>query len=110
MSPSLLFVSHDADLRAVASRVLSRAGFAVTAVAHGGHALLACVEHGRFDVLVVEDEMPEGPGREIVGWLLKQCPAQYVVRMCEAAPTPGGVGVTVVRPFMADDLIEAVQT
>src|SRR4051794_34504169 len=79
---SVLFVSHDADLRAVATRVLERAGLRVKAVAHGGHALLACVERGSFDVLVIEDELPEGPGGDIAGRLGRHCPDLHVVRMC----------------------------
>ena len=37
----ILFVSPDGDLRAVASRVLARAGWEVTTAAHAGHASLA---------------------------------------------------------------------
>jgi len=105
---SVLFVSHDGDLRAVATRVLERAGLAVTAVAHGGHALLACVERGAFDVLVIEDELPEGAGSRIAARLRRHYPDLHVVRMCDAARP--GPGVAVVRPFTADDLIDAVQT
>ena len=105
---SVLFVSHDGDLRAVAARVLERAGLQVETVAHGGHALLACVERGAFDVLVIEDELPEGSGSDIAARLRRDCPDLHVVRMCDAA-RPGD-GVAVVRPFTADDLIDAVQT
>jgi len=105
---SVLFVSHDGDLRAVAARVLERAGHQVTSVEHGGHALLACVERGAFDVLVIEDELPEGPGSGVAARLRRHCPALHVVRMCDAARP--GEGVAVVRPFTADDLIDAVQT
>jgi DNA-binding NtrC family response regulator len=112
---SVLFVSHDADLRAVAARVLERAGFGVRAVAHGGHALLACVERGTFDVLVIENELPEGPGAAIAGRLRRHCPGLHVVRMCDDAGAAsgaeaGGEGMAVVRPFTADDLIDAIQT
>jgi CheY-like chemotaxis protein len=105
---SVLFVSHDPDLRAVATRVLERAGLRVKAVAHGGHAVLACVERGTFDVLVIENELPEGSGGEIAARLRRHCPGLHVVRMCDEAAA--GTGTAVVRPFTADDLIEAVQT
>ncbi|HEY2431858.1 MAG TPA: response regulator [Vicinamibacterales bacterium] len=108
---SVLFVSHDADLRAVATRVLRRARFEVRAVAHGGHALLACVERGAFDVLVIEQGLPDGPGAEIAARLRRHCPALDVVRMCDtASQATAGAGVAVVRPFNADDLIGAIQT
>jgi CheY-like chemotaxis protein len=107
---SVLFVSHDGDLRAVASRVLDRAGARVRAVEHGGHALLACVERGGYDVLVIEDDLPEGPGGRIAARLRRHCPDLHVVRMCDAGRPRTDEGTTVVRPFTADDLIEAVYT
>src|SRR5437763_203128 len=100
---SILFVSHDADLRAVAARALARAGFDVKTVAHGGHALLACVERGAFDVLVIEHELPEGAGGAIAARLRRHCPSMRVIRMCDAAAP--GYGRAVVRPFTADDLL-----
>ena len=112
--PSLLFVSHNADLRAVATRVLEREGWRVKAVEHGGHAFLACVENPVFDVMVIENDLPEGPGAAIARRLRRYFPQMEVVRMCDRAVAPAaaeadGVGTAVVRPFMADDLIEAVQ-
>jgi DNA-binding response OmpR family regulator len=106
---SVLFVSHDRDLRAVASRVLARAGFDVRAAAHGGHALLACVERGGFDVLVIEHHLPEGPGSVVAKRLRRHCRDLHVVRMCDRESAAAGIGSAVVRPFTADDLIDAVQ-
>jgi CheY-like chemotaxis protein len=108
--PSLLFVSHDADLRAVASRVLQREGWSVTAVEHGGHAFLACVENPVFEVLVIENDLPEGPGAAVARRLRRYFPQMEVVRMCDRAADPAGLGSAVVRPFVADDLIDAIQT
>ena len=106
---SVLFVSDDGDLRAAAARALARGGYSVTAVAHGGHALLACVEHGSFDALVIEHELPEGSGAAIAERLRRHCPELHVVRMCDASADRGGLGIAVVRPFTADDLLDAVQ-
>ena len=107
---SVLFVSHDADLCAVAARVLERSGFEVRAAAHGGHALLACVERGAFDVVVVEQTLPEGRGEAVAARLRRHCPGLLTVLMCDHAPGEPAEGVAVVRPFTADDLIDAVQT
>jgi len=107
---SVLFVSPDADLRAVATRVLQRAGADVRAVAHGGHALLACVERGTYDVLVIENDLPEGPGGRMAARLRRHCRNLHVVRMCDAGLPTAGEGIAVVRPFTADDLIDAVYT
>jgi len=106
---SVLFVSHDGDVREAGIRALERGGFDVTPAAHGGHAVLACVERG-FDVLVIEDALPEGPGHAIAQRLRRHCPHIRVVRMCDAEPGAAGAGIAVVRPFTADDLVDAVQT
>jgi CheY-like chemotaxis protein len=106
--PAVLFVTHDADLRAVASRVLIAAGHDVTTAAHAGHASLACMERGPFEVLVIEDLMGDGAGAAIASRLRRYCPGLQVVRMCNATPGTSLDGITVVRPFTADDLIGAV--
>jgi DNA-binding NtrC family response regulator len=105
---TVLFVSHDADLRAVASRVLAKAGCHVTAAAHAGHAALACIEHGAFDVLLIDERMPDGTGGAIAKRLHRFCPGVPVVRMCDAGQAPSADATPVVRPFTADDLIAAV--
>lgn len=102
----ILFVSHNADLRAAASRALTRSGFHVTAASHAGHATLACAGEQTFDVLVIENEMPDATGATIAARLRRYCPALQVVRMCDARTGPGGANA-VVRPFTADDLIAA---
>jgi len=102
----ILFVSHDADLRAAASRALTRSGFHVTAASHAGHASLACAGEHRFDVLVIENDMPDATGTAIAARLRRYCPGLQVVRMCDAGTDPSGAN-TVIRPFTADDLIAA---
>jgi DNA-binding NtrC family response regulator len=104
----VLFVSHDPDLRDVASRVLQKVGHDVTTAAHAGHAFLACLERNAFDVLVIENEMADGSSAAIVEWVRRRCPALQVVRMCDPVTTVKGKGIAVVRPFTADDLIDAV--
>jgi DNA-binding NtrC family response regulator len=103
--PRVLFVSHDADLRAVASRVLTRAGCDVTPAAHAGHATLACMARETFDVVVIDDRMADGSGAIVPARLRRYCPDVQVVWMCDGAPAEG---MAVVRPFTADDLIGAV--
>ena len=102
----ILFVSHDADLRAAASRALTRSGFQVAAAAHAGHASLACSGEHTFDVLVIENEMPDASGTAIAARLRRYCPGLQVVRMCDAGTDPGGPNA-IVRPFTADDLVTA---
>jgi DNA-binding NtrC family response regulator len=104
---NILFVSHDAALRAAASRAFTRSGFHVTAASHAGHASLACARATVFHVLVIENQMPEAAGATIAARLRRYCPALQVVRMCDPGSRASGPNA-VVRPFTADDLIAAV--
>ena len=104
----VLFVSHDSDLRDVAARVLRNVGHDVTTAAHAGHAALACLEPDAFDVLVIENELPDGTSAAIVDRARRFCPALQVVRLCEPVATVMGRGIAIVRPFTADELVDAV--
>jgi CheY-like chemotaxis protein len=104
---SVLFVSHDHDLRAVAARVLRMAGCRVTTAGHRGHALLACMQGPQFDVMVVEDQQADGSAADAVERLRRYCPETPVVWMTDDDPEPTG-GLVLVRPFTCDDLIGAV--
>jgi CheY-like chemotaxis protein len=104
----VLFVSHNGDLRAVATRVLRKAGFDVTAAPHGGHALLECLG-GRFDTVVIEDRLPEGPGGAVAERLRRYCPDIQVVRMWDRRTATAGDGPVLQRPFTADDLVAAIE-
>lgn len=105
---SILFVSHDAALCAAAGRALQRAGFGVTTAAHAGHASLACADGHEFDVLLIENEMPEGSGKAIAARLRRYCPDLAAVVMCDRRSIVPADEIAVVRPFTADDLIEAM--
>ena len=104
----VLFVSHNGDLRAVATRVLRRAGFEVTAAPHGGHALLECLG-GAFETVVIEDRLPEGPGATVAERLRRYCPEIRVVRMCDRGAGAAAHGPALQRPFTAEDLIAAIE-
>lgn len=106
-STSVLFVSHDADLRASASRVLTNAGCQVRAVAHAGHATLACLA-STFDVLVVDRHMADGSSEAVAERFRRQCPQGNIVWVGDST-TAGLTGdLEVARPFDAYDLIGAV--
>lgn len=102
----VLLVTHDDNLRAVASRALHHEGFAVEAVAHAGHALLACLGGRRFDVLAAELEMRDTPGPLLAEQIRRHHPGLPVVYLAEAGTAPRD-GV-LVRPFIRDDLARAL--
>jgi DNA-binding NtrC family response regulator len=105
--PSILVLSHDANLRSAARRALERAGCVVRTAAHGGHAMLA-VASGDIEVLVVENEMPEGPGKSVAARLRRYCPDLAVVVMCNRRSIVPADEIALVRPFTADDLLDGI--
>ena len=68
--------------------------------------MLACMEGRTFDVLVVEERMPGEHGTTLLRRLRRFCPHIQVIYMCDRRPA--GEGGSVVRPFTADDLNQAV--
>jgi CheY-like chemotaxis protein len=106
-APRVLFVSGDADFRAVVSRVLERGDYEVRSVAHSGHALLLC-RTMRFDVVVTELCGPDVAGPALVEQLRRHCPGMTALYVANPG-TPEPVENVVVRPFTSDDLIKAIE-
>ena len=104
---SVLFVSHDADLRAVASRVLMNAGCQMRVAAHAGHASLAC-SAATFDVLVVDRLMADGASAAVAERFRRLCPDGNIVWIGDSDPDGRAGDHAIARPFDAYDLIGAV--
>ncbi|MGH9374472.1 MAG: response regulator [Vicinamibacterales bacterium] len=102
----VLFVSADADLRSVVSRVLECEDYQVEAVAHSGHALLLCRTR-QFDVMVTELSCPEMSGPSLADQVRRHCPRLSVIYLGNPG-TPEGVDHVLVRPFTRDDLLERI--
>ena len=110
MTPtSVLFVSHDADLRASASRVLVKAGCRVRVAAHSGHATLACIASS-YDVLVVDRLMADGSSEAVADRFRSKYPEANIVWVGDDDAKPAGYpgDLAVARPFDAYELIGAV--
>jgi CheY-like chemotaxis protein len=65
-SPRLLVAEDDALLRGFLVRGLAAAGFVIVAAADGAEALRLYGSQGPFEALLLDDEMPEVSGREIL--------------------------------------------
>jgi DNA-binding NtrC family response regulator len=110
MNPtSVLFVSHDPDLRASASRVLTKAGCRVRVAAHSGHASLACIA-STYDVLVVDRLMADGSSDAVADRFRHKYPEANIVWVGDDDSKPAGQtgDLAVARPFDAYELIGAV--
>jgi DNA-binding response OmpR family regulator len=99
----VLFVSPDPDLRAVATRVLTREGHVVLTAAHAGHALLAGLTLDRIDILISEMTLDDMPGAALADRLRRNHARLRSLFMADVG-TPQGDGL-LVRPFTRDDLL-----
>ena len=104
--PVVLVVTPDDNLREVSSRVLTREGYRVLTAAHAGHALLACLQAGRIDMLAVELSMDDVSGPALAERLRRHCPDLRAVYFAKSG-TPECDGV-IVRPFTRDDLLRVL--
>lgn len=100
---NVLFVTGDADLRAVAERVLTRDGYRVVTAAHAGHALLAGIQCDRIDILISELNLDGAAGPSLAGSLRRHHASMRALYIADAG-TPARSGL-VVRPFTRDDLL-----
>jgi len=100
---TVLFVTGDADLRAVGVRVLEREGYHVVTAAHAGHALLEGLTRARIDILISEFTLDDMPGRALADALLRHHADLRSLFMADTGTGPRD-GI-VVRPFTGDDLL-----
>jgi DNA-binding response OmpR family regulator len=103
----VLFVSSDADLRAVATRALTQAGYSVATAAHAGHAILAGLTLDCIDVLISEVSLDDMPGAALAERLRRHHTGLRCLFMADYG-TAEGDGL-VVRPFTRDDLLVALE-
>ena len=104
---NVLFVTGNADLRAVARRVLERAGHEVTTAPHSGHALLAGLECERIDILISEVQLDGVTGEWVAAALRRYHPEMRALFI--ANPGTASRAGLIVRPFTRDDLLNEIE-
>ncbi len=104
----VLFVTGNADLRAVVARVLEREGHEVSTAAHSGHALLAGLECARIDLLISEVQLDGVTGEWVAASLRRYHRGMRALFMADSGTAPRA-GV-LVRPFTRDDLMREIET
>jgi PAS domain S-box-containing protein len=114
---TVLLVEDEAAVRAIARRVLERAGYQVLTARHGADALRVLDEHGAgVDVLLSDVVMPEMGGVELAARVAERLPGVRVVLMSGYADADlGAIGQDgmvdgfVAKPFTAESLLETLQ-
>jgi two-component system response regulator MprA len=109
-SPSVLLVDDDASIRRMLERTLVAEGYAVTAVADGGAALVA-VERALPDVIVLDVTMPGLDGLAVTRRLRAKALAVPVLLLTardaledRVAGLDAGADDYLVKPFAAEEL------
>jgi mannose-1-phosphate guanylyltransferase len=74
----VLVVDHDPEVRVLLGETLERAGFAVT-IAETGEALITAVEQTRFDAVVLDKELPDINGLDLVFFMRHRRPGTPVI-------------------------------
>lgn len=98
-------VSQDLELSEACARVLRHEGYAVHTASHSGHALLACMEGRRIDVLIAELSMDDGPGPALARRMRRYNPDLKAIFI--AGPgTATAFEEVLIRPFTRDDLLK----
>ena len=83
----------DAMIAAIASMLLQEAGFDVTATGSKGE-LAVALGIVRPEVIVLDHELPDGPGEEAIGTIRAAAPACRIILFSahdDAGPLPDGV-------------------
>jgi CheY-like chemotaxis protein len=116
---NILVVEDHAIMREVICEILEDAGHSVLS-AGDGHEAMHQLASNRFDLVVTDIVMPEMDGIELIGELRRRYPETRIIAMSgggERFPTHDGLviakrlgaGVTLNKPFGADEILSAVE-
>jgi len=113
--PNVLVVDDDPAIRVLLKAILEREGFAVVEAGDGVQAL-ACIEQGRFDVIIMDVMMPKLGGLEVLERLAQRAPAhRNVIVLTAAHPRQleamkrDCVHSVIRKPFDLEDLIGRIR-
>jgi DNA-binding NtrC family response regulator len=105
---NVALVTDDDNLASECARILEREGFSVQRAAHSGHALLACLQGTRVDVLIAELSMEEGSGPALARRMRRYNPDLHAIYLAKPGTVCDASNV-LVRPFTREDLVSAVR-
>jgi DNA-binding NtrC family response regulator len=116
MSPSILFVDDDVQLRRLCKITLEESGYLVSEAGNGEEAL-AAIQGATFDLIVLDLSMPDVDGFEFLKAVRDTVPKLKIVvisgflggTMLTAAKL-FGAAATLAKPFSPDYLLLAVES
>jgi CheY-like chemotaxis protein len=115
LSPNLLIVEDDEDVRDAIAWVLTQRGYSVVEAAHGGEALDLIVGGSRPDLILLDMNMPVMNGWELARQLrerdLVPCPILVLTAAHDAQKNAEDIGAVgyVGKPFELDGLVDSVE-
>ncbi|HXV21854.1 MAG TPA: response regulator [Desulfuromonadales bacterium] len=115
MTPNILVVDDDPELRENIREILDDASFAVTVAANGEDAL-DCLKRQAFDVILLDLIMPGLSGKEVLPLIKRQSPSAKVIMITAFATIENAVSAMrkgaddyLTKPFKVDELLTAVR-
>ncbi len=113
---SLLLVEDERVLRTLVAEFLRNEGYSVLEAADGGEGVSAYLDHGPFDLLLVDLRMPVMSGEEVCRRVKQQNPHQKVmvcsaaiVRESEEALRSVGVHHFLTKPYHPESLLAHIR-
>jgi len=115
LNESILVVDDDAEIRETLSSVLESEGYLVEAVKNGKEAVKAC-ETAYFDVALIDMELPDMNGIEILRRLKEKQPRMIMIIITGFASLENAVKAVnegahgfVLKPFNVGELLKMVR-
>lgn len=117
MKPLALVVENDAGTRKLLDVLLSRVGLDVDRVASGDDGLIA-LQHVRYDVLLVDLQLPGRNGTQLLEWLGGERPSMLARTVVVSSASPAQLEAlrerwpvvrTIRKPFELGEILEVTQ-
>jgi two-component system response regulator (stage 0 sporulation protein F) len=86
----VLIVDDDAEMRALLRDVLGREGYQVVEAGDGAEAIVA-LRAGRFDIILLDKNMPGPSGLDLLPGLRRTCPGSRIIMMTAFGDVPSYV-------------------
>ncbi|OGK79071.1 MAG: hypothetical protein A2X50_01885 [Candidatus Rokubacteria bacterium GWF2_70_14] len=111
----ILVVDDDPEMRVLLAEELKREGWEVREAGDGAEAVLAC-RVARFDVILMDKNMPGPSGLDLLPGFRRTCPGSRIIMMTAFGDVPSYVEAAekgavdfLFKPFRIDDLKAAIR-